>query len=88
MIVMSEVGHNSGEVNAAQLLAFIERIERLHEERKALSTDISDVYGEAKANGFDVKVMKDVMRIRAQDRDKRIEHETILDVYLSALGMS
>jgi len=81
-------GHNSGEVNEGQLRALVERVERLHEERRALSTDIADIYGEAKANGFDVKVMKEVVKRRSQDRDKRIEFETILDIYLSALGMA
>lgn len=85
---MVDAGHNVGEVNAGHLRAFIERIECLHEERKALSTDISEVYGEAKANGFDVKIIKEIVKIRGEDRDKRLEHEAILDVYLAALGMS
>jgi len=76
------------EVNAGHLRSFIERIERLEEERKALSDDIKDVYGEAKANGFDVKVMRKIVSLRKQDRDKRMEEETILDLYLSALGMA
>jgi uncharacterized protein (UPF0335 family) len=78
----------AGEVNAGHLRAFIERIERLEEERKALSADIKDVYGEAKANGFDVKIMRKIVSIRKQDRDKRIEEESILDIYLAALGMN
>jgi uncharacterized protein (UPF0335 family) len=77
-----------GEVNAGHLLAFIERIERLEEEKKALAGDIKDVYGEAKANGFDVKIMRKIVSIRKQDRDSRIEEETVLDLYLTALGMS
>jgi uncharacterized protein (UPF0335 family) len=64
------------------------RVERLEEEKKALSDDIKDVYGEAKANGFDVKVMRKIVSIRKQDRDKRMEEETILDLYLAALGMN
>jgi uncharacterized protein (UPF0335 family) len=76
------------EVNAGHLLAFIERIERLEEEKKALTADIKDVYGEAKANGFDVKIMRKIVSIRKQDRDSRIEEETVLDLYLAALGMS
>jgi uncharacterized protein (UPF0335 family) len=76
------------EVNAGHLRAFIERIERLEEERKALSDDIKDVYGEAKANGFDVKIMRKIVSLRKQDRDKRMEEETILDLYLAALGMN
>ena len=76
------------EVNAGHLLAFIERIERLEEEKKALTSDIKDVYGEAKANGFDVKIMRKIVSIRKQDRDSRIEEETVLDLYLAALGMN
>lgn len=76
------------EVNAGHLKAFIERIERLEEEKKALGDDIKDVYGEAKANGFDVAAMRKIVAIRKKDRDKRIEEETILDIYLQALGMS
>ena len=63
-------------------------IERLEEEKKALSDDIKDVYGEAKANGFDARIMRRIVSIRRQDRDKRIEEETILDLYLAALGMN
>ena len=77
-----------GEVNAGHLRAFIERIERLEEEKKALAGDIKDVYGEAKANGFDVKIMRKIVSMRKQDRDSRIEEETVLDLYLTALGMT
>jgi len=76
------------EVNAGHLRAFIERIERLEEEKKALSDDIKDVYGEAKANGFDTKIMRKIVSLRKQDRDKRMEEDTILDLYLAALGMN
>ena len=78
----------TGDVDAGHLRAFIERIERLHEEKKALSDDIASIYGEAKGSGFDVKIMREIVKIRGQDRDKRIEHETVLDLYLSALGMN
>ncbi|HKN31009.1 MAG TPA: DUF2312 domain-containing protein [Roseiarcus sp.] len=83
-----EIATGTEEVNAGHLRAFIERIERLEEEKKALSDDIKDVYGEAKGNGFDVKVMRKIVSIRKQDRDKRMEEETILDLYLAALGMN
>ena len=69
-----------------QLKAFIERVERLEEEKKALSDDIRDVFAEAKGNGFDVKILRKIVRIRKQDRAKRMEEEAILDLYLSALG--
>ena len=75
-------------VNGGQLRAFIERIERLEEEKKCISDDIKDVYAEAKGNGFDSKILKAIVKIRRQDRDKRIEEETILDLYLAALGMA
>ena len=78
----------TGEINAGHLRAFVERIERLEEEKKALAGDIKDVYGEAKANGFDVRILRKIVSIRKQDRDKRIEEETILDLYLAALGMN
>ena len=69
------------------LKAFVERVERLEEEKKALSDDIRDVYAEAKANGFDVKALRSVIRIRKLDTDERKEQEAILDTYLAALGM-
>jgi uncharacterized protein (UPF0335 family) len=69
------------------LKAFVERIERLEEEKKALSDDIKDVYAEAKGNGFDVKALRTVVRLRKQDPDERREHETILETYMHALGM-
>jgi uncharacterized protein (UPF0335 family) len=69
------------------LKAFVERVEKLEEEKKALSDDIRDVYAEAKANGFDVKALRQVVRLRKQDADERAEHEAILDTYLQALGM-
>jgi uncharacterized protein (UPF0335 family) len=74
-------------VNAAHLRAFIERIEKLEEEKKAIAEDIKEVYGEAKGNGFDTKVIRKIVSIRKQDRDKRREEEEILDLYLSALGI-
>ena len=69
------------------LKAFIERIERLEEEKKTISDDIKDVYAEAKANGFDAKALRAVVRLRKQDVDERKEQEAILDTYLAALGM-
>src|SRR3954471_11370977 len=69
------------------LKAFVERVERLEEEKKALSDDIRDVYAEAKANGFDVKALRAVVRLRKQDADERAEQEAILETYMHALGM-
>ena len=78
---------NSGGVAADQLRAFVERIERLEEEKKAISDDIKDVYAEAKGNGYDVKIMRQVVRLRKQDNNERQEMEALLDLYLHALGM-
>ncbi|GAB5510282.1 MAG: DUF2312 domain-containing protein [Hyphomicrobiales bacterium] len=73
-------------VAAGQLRSVIERIERLEEEKKAISDDIKDVYGEAKSNGYDTKVLRQVVRIRKQDQAERQEQEALLDLYLAALG--
>ncbi|MDB5524596.1 MAG: hypothetical protein JWM58_2359 [Rhizobium sp.] len=70
-----------------QLRSFIERIERLEEEKKTIADDIKDVYGEAKGTGFDTKVLRKIISIRKQDKDERLEHEAILETYLIALGM-
>lgn len=78
-------GHNS--VAADQLRAFIERIERLNEDGKAISDDKRDVFAEAKGTGFDVKAMKTLIRLRAKDQAQRQEEESILDLYKAALGM-
>ena len=69
-----------------QLLSIVQRIERLEEEKKTIADDIKEVYAEAKGNGYDVKVLRKVVRIRKQDRAKRLEEEAILDLYLSAIG--
>ena len=70
-----------------QLKAIIERIERLEEEKKATSDDIRDVYAEAKGNGFDVKALRTVVRLRKLDSDERREQEAVLETYMHALGM-
>jgi uncharacterized protein (UPF0335 family) len=70
-----------------QLKAFVERVERLEEEKKAISDDIRDVYAEAKGNGYDVKSLRVVVRLRKQDVNERKEHEAILETYMHALGM-
>lgn len=70
-----------------QLKAVVERVERLEEEKKALSDDIRDVYAEAKAHGFDVKALRTIVRLRKQDTDERKEQEAILETYMHALGM-
>jgi uncharacterized protein (UPF0335 family) len=69
------------------LKAFVERIEKLEEEKKAIADDIKDVYGEAKSMGFDVKALRTIIRMRKEDTDERKEHEAILETYMLALGM-
>ena len=71
-----------------QLRSFIERIERLEEEKKAIAADIKEVYAEAKGTGFDTKIMRKVVSLRKKDAAERQEEEAILDLYLSALGMA
>jgi uncharacterized protein (UPF0335 family) len=73
---------------ADQLRAIVERIERLEEEKAALSEDIKEVYAEAKGNGFDTKILRTVVRLRKQDSSERAEQEALLDLYLHALGMT
>jgi len=70
-----------------QLKSVVERIERLEEDKKAISDDIRDVYAEAKANGFDIKVLRQVVRLRKQDLTERQEQDAVRDLYLQALGM-
>ncbi|HMN70771.1 MAG TPA: DUF2312 domain-containing protein [Beijerinckiaceae bacterium] len=78
---------STNSIDSGHLKAFIERIERLEEEKRALAEDIKDVYAEAKGVGYDVKIMRKIVSLRRQDSHKRKEEEEILDLYLSALGM-
>jgi uncharacterized protein (UPF0335 family) len=71
-----------------QLKSIVERIERLEEEKSALSDDIKEVYAEAKGNGFDTKVVRKVISLRKQDQSERQEQEALLDLYMHALGMA
>src|SRR5580704_1823507 len=80
---MPDIGGIAGE----RLRSFIERIERLEEERRTLSADIKEVYAEAKGTGFDIKTMRQIVRIRRMDKDDLDEQETLLDLYKRALGM-
>ncbi len=79
----ADVGGIAGE----QLRAIIDRIERLEEEKKALAEDIKDVFAEAKGNGFDTKIIRKIISIRKRDRNELDEEETMLEVYMRALGM-
>lgn len=69
-----------------QLRSFVERIERLEEEKKTLADDIRDIYAEAKNNGFDVKALRAVIKLRSQDSDKREELASVIDTYMAELG--
>jgi uncharacterized protein (UPF0335 family) len=80
---MDQPGHNSKE----QLKSIVERIERLDEEIKGLRDDQKDIYAEAKGNGFDTKALRQIIRIRAEDPNKRAEREAILETYMQTLGM-
>lgn len=75
------------EVTNEQLRLFVERIERLSEEKKGIADDIRDVYAEAKSQGYDAKIMRQIVRLRAMQPHDRREMETLLDVYKSALGI-
>lgn len=70
-----------------QLKAYVERIERLEEEKAATATDIKELYAEIKGNGYDVKAIRTIIRMRKQDTDERAEQEAILETYMDALGM-
>lgn len=92
---MSEptIGHNSAADEPAtkfakeQLRSVIERIERMEEEKKVIAEDIRDIYAEAKGNGYDVKALRTIVRMRKQDPNERAEAETVLETYMHALGM-
>ena len=81
---MSDVGG----ITAEQLKSYMERIERLEEEKAAMAADIKEVFAEAKANGFDAKIMRQVLKLRKMDSNDRAEQEALLDLYMSALGMA
>ena len=81
---MTQVGHNATD---DRLRLLVERVERLEEEKTAIADDIKDVFLEAKAVGYDAKIMKQIIKLRKMNPDDRREMETILDLYKSALGM-
>ncbi len=77
----------SDNISAEQLRLFIERIERLEEEKKGIADDIKDVYAEAKSTGFDVKTMRSIVRLRKMEKHHRDEAEALLETYKNALGL-
>lgn len=85
---MSGIGHNSNTSFAqGQLKSLVDRIERLEEEKKTISGDIREVYSEAKANGFDTKILRKIVSMRKQDAAQREEEQAMIDLYMEALGM-
>jgi uncharacterized protein (UPF0335 family) len=78
---------DAGGIAADRLKSFIERIERLEQEKQAIAADIKEVYAEAMGSGFATKIMRQIVRLRKRDRDELDEEETLLDVYKRALGM-
>ncbi len=79
---------DGGGIAAQRLRSFVERVERLEEEKAALAADIREVYAEAKGDGFDVKTMRQIVRLRKLDSSDRAEQEALLDLYKTALGLS
>jgi uncharacterized protein (UPF0335 family) len=89
MVMADEVMEDGGStVAAGQLRAFVERIERLEEDKKTVAEDIKEVYAELKGTGFDTKAVRTIIRLRKKDQAERQEEETILDLYMNALGMA
>lgn len=84
---MSKAETRAGKIAKDQLKSIIERIERLLEEKKAIGDDIAAVYAEAKANGYDTKALKTIVRMRKEDPNDRAEFEAVLETYMQALGM-
>lgn len=80
------MGHNSGAVTGEHLRQYIERIERLEEEKKTINEDIREVFAEAKGNGFDTKIMRQVIKRRKMDAEDREEHDALVGLYEEALA--
>jgi uncharacterized protein (UPF0335 family) len=83
----TDTTQDTGGVSGQRLKAFIERIERLEEEKAALAEDIKDIFAESKAVGFDTKIMRKVIRLRKMDKEKRQEEEELLELYKAAIGL-
>jgi len=79
------IGHNT--VAKEKVRSIVERVERLNEQKKTISDDIGDVFTEAKSSGMDVKALRTIVRMRAQDAGKRAEQEAVLEIYMHAMGM-
>jgi len=79
--------NNSGEFSGQRIKSFIERVERLEEEKKAIAEDIKEVYGEAKALGFESKILRKIVSLRKTNLEKRREENELLELYMAAIGM-
>lgn len=86
--VVEDAAQDVGGVSGQRLVSFVERVERLEEEKTALMEDIKEIYGEAKANGFDTKILKQIVKLRKMDTEKRREAEELLDIYKVAVGLA
>jgi len=76
------------DVNKDQLLAYIDRIERLDEDKRAISEDIKEIYTEVKSAGYDAKIVRKIVSLRRKSREERIEEETLLDLYMQSIGIA
>jgi len=81
------MAESSGGISGDRLRSIIKRIEKLEEDKAGISEDIKEVYAEAKGTGFDVKIIRQIVRLRKVEVEKRREHEELLDLYMSAIGM-
>lgn len=82
------IGHNSQEVSGKRLKSFIERIERMEEEKKAIAEDIRDIYSESKATGFEPKIIRKIVALRKSNLEKRREEQELTELYMTAIGMA
>ena len=82
----AEIGHNSDNFSQGKLKSYISKIEKLEEDKDAILTDIKDVYAETKSEGFDNKAIRQVVRLRKLDRQKRTEQQELIELYLSVMG--
>lgn len=82
------MSETAGQISSERLKSFIKRIEKLEEDKAAISSDIRDVYAEAKGTGFDIKIIRQIIRLRKMETQARREQEELLDLYKSAIGMA
>lgn len=83
---MAGIGHNSGAVDAGRIKSLVSRIEKLEEERANIGSDIREIYSEAKSAGYDVKILRRVVRLRKMDKADRDEEQELLDLYMAVFS--